>query len=440
MTKNKLIKNTQNESVTESGFFGRIFDSLKRVWKKFSNLIKENWMPIVYGLIILVAIVMLVYALGYSTPWGRGHTNSAVSGIVNQARVANIQLVQATLILLVALLIGLGFGSHNRKKYYLSNYIIMAIIIASLVYVMYTFISSYNTLRPTFYHSLYEDAVTMGDRGWPRYFYATAGIRVYENGVDLGAMAAFEVGRVQLLNSLDFTIYVLIAGGVAFAGLIAIIVSRVLLIKEQKARVTYRQDIIAQADAKILEATDIVYNTKAPTATIVSEDLNLELVGQIQADNLELTKVDKLRYQNNKLSYNLILLSILTFLYALFTTINYTTGSGNTTDMMVRPDVYVALFISLGIIMLLLTFLTAEKVKTYIVNWNYIAFVLGGIHILSIFLVPLYLFNKQELPGKEYTIVIIFYVISATLAILGGVIGVIKTRALRNHLKEIGEL
>lgn len=412
---------------------------IAKIFNKLVDYVKENWQQIIYGLIILVAVVLLIYSLGYSTPWDRAHTNTALSNIIDQARIYNIKLVNATLFLIAIVLIGLAVGSHNRKKYYWSNYLVMAIIFTSFIYTAVVFTESINKMIPMFADS-FEDPVMAGSAGWQRFFYYTQLIRPDAPTQQEGMLLALEIGKGNVMGYLSFSVYSLILSVLAAAGVFGITLSRVLVLKSQRERREYRREMIAIADAKILEHEDVAYNTKAPIASVKSNDLNLDLVNQIQADNLDLTKVDKLRYQNNKLSYGLLLLSIITFLIGLFKTINYTTGSGNTTDMMVRPDVYVALFIALGIIMLLITFLTAEKVKTYNLGWSYGSFGLAAVHLYSIFAAPLYLLNKGELPKSEFIYVVVFYAISIALTVIAGVVGVIKTRALRKHLRELGEL
>lgn len=438
-----------NENKTANQFSSTL-DKIKIGFKSIIKWIKNNWQLLSYGFVILVAIVFLIYALGYSTSWNQAETYPRLrDSVVHLTRDINIGLVSATLILLVAAVLGLAFGSHNRKKYYISNYVIAVVVTVLLVYTTYLFFNAYNTLQPVFYDSLYNNASDQAD--WGRVFNGLHLIGSHLKEADIpaeftGTLGEYRreyallVGREGVMASFNFTYFVYALATLAIIANLAIPISKAVVLREQIRQKKYRQEIIAYADRKVLDREEIVYNTAAPQVEMISTDLNLDIADKIQADDLEITKVDKLRYQNNSLSYFLILLSLLSFLLGLFQTINFTMGTGTAGDMRVIPDAMTALFIAIGIAMMLITFLTAEKVKVYNLGWTVATFGLSLVHLWAMLSVPIQLYNKGEIPGGTLTTIIIAYSVAIVLLVIAGIVGYIKTVSLKKHLKELGEV
>jgi len=140
-------------------------------------------------------------------------------------------------------------------------------------------------------------------------------------------------------------------------------------------------------------------------------------------------KADKMRYQTNKLAYFLVLLGLAISILALFSMI---------TPRTIVPDFSIAVEILINIVLMLLTFLAAERCKYYSLNWAITLFVIAGIHILRIFYVPTKLVVASMLTGGQYALIVGYLVVSAALLVMAGIITVQRHHVLAKHLKEIG--
>ena len=149
-------------------------------------------------------------------------------------------------------------------------------------------------------------------------------------------------------------------------------------------------------------------------------------------------KADKMRYQKNTSAYGLVLLSLVTGMIGLFTLINYDQFLTVGTNMRVVPNLRVGIEILIGIIVMLMTFLGAEKVKLYDPKWSFYGiFVLAGINVFRIFNLPIYAKNQGWIPTSTMVAVMVYYAISAGLLIFAGVISARKVIILKHHMKEL---
>jgi len=149
-------------------------------------------------------------------------------------------------------------------------------------------------------------------------------------------------------------------------------------------------------------------------------------------------KADKMRYQHNSIGYTLVMLALAFGLIALFTSINYDEFSTEGNNIRVVPNLRVGLEIALGIILLLVTFMSAEKIKFYDRFWSlYGLFALAIVNLLRIFNIPLYDFNQGWIPVNTLIIIVIEYGLSIVGFILAGIISTKKYHMLTEHLKEI---
>ena len=87
-------------------------------------------------------------------------------------------------------------------------------------------------------------------------------------------------------------------------------------------------------------------------------------------------KADKMRYQTNSSAYSLILLGLALSVAALFAIITPST---------IIPDFSTAIEILINIVLMLVTFLAAERCKFYERKWAIIVNVIAAVHILRIF-------------------------------------------------------
>ena len=141
-------------------------------------------------------------------------------------------------------------------------------------------------------------------------------------------------------------------------------------------------------------------------------------------------RVDKMRYQQNKLAYWFVLLAMVNQIGSLFTTI---------IPRSITPTFSTAMEILINITLLLLSFLAAEKVKAYSIKWAYGLFVIAFAHLLRIFYEPLKLFRLGQITAGHYFIIIDLIVGSIILLVIAAVITMKKHRKLMSHLKELGE-
>ena len=141
-------------------------------------------------------------------------------------------------------------------------------------------------------------------------------------------------------------------------------------------------------------------------------------------------KADKMRYQMNNLAYLFILLGMAVSVVALFRII---------TPKTIVPNFDTAVEILINIVLLLLTFLTAERCKYYQKKWGIVSFVIAGVHVLRILYVPKSLLALGQITPLQFTTILLLLIASAAFLIVGGVVTIIRSNILTNHLKEIGE-
>lgn len=141
-------------------------------------------------------------------------------------------------------------------------------------------------------------------------------------------------------------------------------------------------------------------------------------------------KADKMRYQTNGQAYGFILLGLAISVAALFAII---------TPPTVVPDFTTAIEILINIVLLLVTFLAAERCKFYDRKWANVVIVIAVVHVLRIFYVPTRLVANGQITALQYTMITILLLVSALFLILGGLITMRKSKILHDHLKEMGE-
>lgn len=96
----------------------------------------------------------------------------------------------------------------------------------------------------------------------------------------------------------------------------------------------------------------------------------------MEASNI---KVEKMRYQNNSLSYMLGMLGIIASIFAAFVMLN----SYASYDYIVIPKIL------MNIVILLFGFISCEKVKAYSKNYSIFMMIIGGVCVARIFWFPI---------------------------------------------------
>lgn len=149
-------------------------------------------------------------------------------------------------------------------------------------------------------------------------------------------------------------------------------------------------------------------------------------------------KVDKMRFQYNKLGQLLILLGLAFATIGMFMLITYDTfGKGGETTRVV-PDFVIALDIVFSIINMLVLFLASEKVKYYDKHFSlYGVFIMAGLNIIRLLYTPFYAYQKEWLSQSRLITILIMMIIGALLLIASGVISARKYLLLQKHQKEI---
>jgi amino acid transporter len=151
-------------------------------------------------------------------------------------------------------------------------------------------------------------------------------------------------------------------------------------------------------------------------------------------------KADKLRYQTNSSAYLLVMLSVVFSVISLFILITYDSYGTLDKPYFVKPDFRIGLEIVLGIVMMLVTFLAAEKVKFYSRIWGFYGLsILALINIVRIFNIPFYAFEKVWITERIRLISILGFAISAICLIIAAIITTRKIIVLTQHLKELNE-
>ena len=155
-----------------------------------------------------------------------------------------------------------------------------------------------------------------------------------------------------------------------------------------------------------------------------------------------LIKKDRLRYSKNKLSANLTYLSIV------FDVLYYISlYSSDIKRQQIGTSYYVwmmGISVLYNLIFLLAAFLCSEGVKNYSSGHGYALMVIGALQVVRIFIWPLKLHNTKVgsteelvMQNGQFVLVIVYLLASAGIAILAGVIAVLKTKTLRDYEAEL---
>ncbi|MBQ8967413.1 hypothetical protein [Ruminococcus sp.] len=149
---------------------------------------------------------------------------------------------------------------------------------------------------------------------------------------------------------------------------------------------------------------------------------------------------DRLRFTKNKLSANLILLSIA--MNALYFVSIYSSDVGS---------YYYKLFIGASIVydlvFMLAAFLSSEGIKNYKLGYACTSIVLGVLQVARIFYLPLKAHKAANpvadaksavvMSGGQFRYVAVCLIASAVLLCCAGVIGIMKTTTLNSYLAEL---
>ncbi|MCR5154294.1 MAG: hypothetical protein K6B75_05550 [Lachnospiraceae bacterium] len=152
-------------------------------------------------------------------------------------------------------------------------------------------------------------------------------------------------------------------------------------------------------------------------------------------------KKDRLRYTKNSISSGLALLAIL-FNVFYFVSI-YKSDVGN-----YYYNIKIGVSVIYNLLFMLFTFLCSEGVKKYSFGYSVTLVVVGLLQLVRINILPKQAHSttvtisgaeRLVMEDAQYNRVIIFLLISATFAIAGGVIGIIRNRTLTAYNKSLNK-
>ncbi len=158
-------------------------------------------------------------------------------------------------------------------------------------------------------------------------------------------------------------------------------------------------------------------------------------------------KADKMRYQTNQFAYGLVLLSIVFSVVAVFTLITYDSFGLGENPTRVVPDFRIGIEIAVSIVMMLTTFLAAEKIKYYDPIWSSLGLaVLAGIHFLRISVfgdfysgLPFYVYDQGWIPIQLLSRAFIEFGVAGLLLVTAAFVSTRNVIILRIHRKELAK-
>ena len=151
-------------------------------------------------------------------------------------------------------------------------------------------------------------------------------------------------------------------------------------------------------------------------------------------------KTDRMRYTKNKISANLVYVSI--FFNVLYFLCIYTTDVKT-----YYYNIEIGISVIYNLLFMLFVFLSSEGVKSYDSKYSIILAVIGAMQIVRIFGIPLnayysYIEIKKNqylhvMESDQFTLCIVYLSVSAACAITGGIIGYIKSKKLAAYEKSL---
>lgn len=387
-----------------------IVSKLNNIFTKIKNNIKNNYQFYLFMITVLIAIINLIYALGFGTGWataeeyGTKNSPTEISLYGDFVHNYNMSLLKFSLLIFVLIFINLLISVTSRKKFSIYNYVFIGLF--SLLY----FINAFIILNSI--NKIYDKTIALEEYSKTHTSYL---FLAWFNGNNESFETIYKI--LKLGN------FVAVLSIFSSAVLIMLIIIKIL---ERKSVIKYRN---------LLKSLPVVNDT-------VSADENELIPLSFDQPRYIISdfKTDKMRYQPNKLWYSITLLSILFFLVAIFKSINYSLHTGLDADMKVIPDFKIALDILISILLLLLTFLTAEKIKIYSKKWSIFLIVIAAINFLRIFNIPLYILKQNMIPKNEFILIIIFYAITIVAQFISGLMSYFKSSRLFKYLQENGEI
>lgn len=140
-------------------------------------------------------------------------------------------------------------------------------------------------------------------------------------------------------------------------------------------------------------------------------------------------KIEKIKYQVNKVSFYFAFLAIACNITFLFIVLNA-----------VAADFYIGLKILLNIGLMLAIFLGMEKAKTYSKNWSIVLIFLGVLAIARVFMIPYINYTNGVIELSKFMQLAFFLLIEGVALIISGIVGYRKSILLIIHKDEFDKI
>ena len=150
-------------------------------------------------------------------------------------------------------------------------------------------------------------------------------------------------------------------------------------------------------------------------------------------------RLDRMRYTKNSLASGLALVAIIFNVLYFANIYESNVGSWYYNILMGASILY-------NLIFMLAAFLSSEGIKNYKIGYAFLMIALGIGQIVRIFIYPMrahaatVTIQEQAvtvMEGKQFTICVIYLLISAACLLVGAIVGIIRSRALQAHLASL---
>ena len=150
-------------------------------------------------------------------------------------------------------------------------------------------------------------------------------------------------------------------------------------------------------------------------------------------------RLDRMRYTKNSFASGLALLAILFNVFYFISIYESNVGSW-------YYNILIGASILYNLIFMLAAFLSSEGIKNYKIGYSYVMIALGVIQILRIFIYPMrahaaaVTIQEQAvtvMETRQFLSCVVWLVASAVCLIVGAVVGMIRSRALKAHIASL---
>ncbi len=147
-------------------------------------------------------------------------------------------------------------------------------------------------------------------------------------------------------------------------------------------------------------------------------------------------RLDRMRYTKNTLASGLALLSIIFNVFFFISIYESNVGSW-------YYNILIGASILYNLVFMLAAFLSSEGIKNYKIGYSYVMIVLGIIQVIRIFIYPMRAHTATVtiqdqavtvMENRQFIFCVIWLLASAACLIVGAVVGMVRSRALKAHI------